>query len=58
MVGQKVGVALAAGLNVIGCIGETLAERQAGQLEEVLTRQIKAIVGTFSELSKLKNGKE
>lgn len=32
--------ALAAGLKPIVCIGETLAERQSGHMEEVLTRQV------------------
>ncbi len=32
--------ALAAGLKPIVCIGETLAERQDGRMEEVLTRQV------------------
>ncbi len=32
--------ALAAGLRPIVCIGETLAERQSGRMEEVLTRQV------------------
>lgn len=32
--------ALAAGLKPIVCIGETLAERQSGRMEEVLTRQV------------------
>jgi triosephosphate isomerase len=33
-------VALEAGLDVILCIGETAGERDAGQLEAVLTRQL------------------
>lgn len=32
--------ALAAGLRPIVCVGETLAERQSGRMEEVLTRQV------------------
>ena len=34
---------LEAGLGVIACIGETLDEREAGETEAVLRRQIKAI---------------
>ena len=38
-VNQKVRVALAAGLDVILCVGETLEQRQADQTEAVLDRQ-------------------
>ncbi|MDR2695320.1 MAG: triose-phosphate isomerase [Deltaproteobacteria bacterium] len=41
-VGAKTAFALAQGLNVVLCIGETLAQREAGQLEQVLARQIAA----------------
>jgi triosephosphate isomerase (TIM) len=37
---KKVKAALAAGLTPILCVGETLAEREAGQTEAVLERQI------------------
>jgi triosephosphate isomerase len=39
-INRKVHAALAAGLAVILCIGETLEERQANLLEEVFTRQV------------------
>ena len=39
-INQKVRVALAAGLDVIFCIGETLEQRQAEQTEAVLNRQL------------------
>ncbi len=42
MVSKKVQAALAAGLQPIMCVGETLEERQAGQTEEVLLRQSKS----------------
>lgn len=35
--------ALESGLSVVACIGETLEEREAGQTECVVARQIKAI---------------
>jgi triosephosphate isomerase len=38
-VNRKVGAALAAGLQPIMCIGETLEERQAGRTADVLVRQ-------------------
>ncbi len=40
LVGKKVSRAIEAGLIPIFCIGETLPEREEGNLEEVLTRQI------------------
>ncbi len=39
-INQKVRVALIAGLNVILCIGETLDQRNAGQTEPTLDRQL------------------
>ncbi len=39
-INQKVRVALAAGLDVIYCCGETLDEREAGHTESVLGRQL------------------
>ncbi|MGL6279053.1 MAG: triose-phosphate isomerase [Gaiella sp.] len=35
--------ALAAGLGVIACVGETAAEREAGETESVLRRQVEAL---------------
>ena len=40
IVDKKVKAALKVGLNPILCIGETLEENEAGQTEEVLTRQL------------------
>lgn len=42
IVAKKVKKALSAGLKVILCIGETLAERDGGVTEKVLERQVKA----------------
>lgn len=42
LVGKKTGHALKAGLRVVLCIGETLAERDGGQLAAVLSRQLSA----------------
>lgn len=39
-VGQKTSFALASGLNVIACVGETLEQREAGQLYDVLSEQL------------------
>ncbi|HQX76178.1 MAG TPA: triose-phosphate isomerase, partial [Thermoflexales bacterium] len=41
-INKKVHAVLAAGLKPILCVGETLAENEAGQTEAVLERQIKA----------------
>ena len=40
-VGQKTGFALKHGLRVTLCVGETLAEREAGNLKDVLTEQLR-----------------
>lgn len=39
-VGQKTSFALASGLNVVACVGETLEEREAGRLYDVLSEQL------------------
>ena len=41
-VGEKTAFALAGGLKVVLCIGETLAERDDGRLDAVLSRQLEA----------------
>lgn len=41
-INKKLHVALAAGMEVILCLGETLAEREAGQAEKVLEKQLAA----------------
>lgn len=40
-IGQKMAFGLNAGLAMILCIGETITERRAGQVEDVLARQLK-----------------
>ena len=45
MIRQKVVAALASELRPILCVGETLAEREAGKEKEVLEAQIKAALG-------------
>src|SRR5919197_4141438 len=40
LVGRRAHGALAAGLFVIACVGETQAEREQGRMEDVLRRQI------------------
>jgi triosephosphate isomerase len=43
-VALKAKAALAAGITPIVCVGETLAEREAGQTEEVVKRQLAAVI--------------
>jgi triosephosphate isomerase (TIM) len=43
-VGRKAAAALGSGLVPVACVGEKLDERQAGRLEEVLLRQLDAIL--------------
>jgi triosephosphate isomerase len=40
LIGRKTAFALAKGLDVVLCIGETLAERESGNLEHVLSEQL------------------
>ena len=42
LVGQKVDATLAAGLTSVLCVGELLDERQAGEAQTVVTRQLEA----------------
>ena len=42
----KFAAARAAGITPILCVGETLAERDAGRTEEVVARQLDAVLGT------------
>jgi triosephosphate isomerase (TIM) len=46
-VAAKAKAALGAGLTPIVCVGETLAEREAGQTAAVVTRQIDAAIGVL-----------
>jgi triosephosphate isomerase len=59
-INQKVKFALAAGLNVILCVGETLTQRDANQTEAVLDRQlVQGLAGVSAEtLSQLTVGYE
>ncbi len=43
-VASKVKVAISAGLTPILCVGETLIEREAGQVAEVIARQLDAVL--------------
>ncbi len=44
LVAEKARKALAAGITPIVCVGETLAQREAGDTEEVVRRQLAAVV--------------
>lgn len=46
LVAEKAQRALAAGITPIVCVGETLAEREAGRTEEVVKRQLAAVIHT------------
>ena len=47
LVADKARAALSHGLTPIVCVGETLAEREAGQTEAVVARQLKAVIDTL-----------
>ena len=46
VVADKAKLALAHGITPIVCVGETLAEREAGKTEEVVKRQLAAVIHT------------
>ncbi len=47
-VAEKVASAIAAGLVPIACVGETLAEREAGKTLDVVERQVRAFLDVFA----------
>lgn len=54
LVADKAKAALAHGLTPIVCVGETLAEREAGQTEAVVGRQMKAVIDALdSQLAQI-----
>jgi triosephosphate isomerase (TIM) len=48
LVAQKAQAALAKGVTPIVCVGETLAEREAGQTDAVVKRQLSAVIHTLA----------
>ena len=48
LVADKAKIALAHGLTPIVCVGETLAEREAQRTEEVVKRQLSAVIHTLA----------
>jgi triosephosphate isomerase len=46
LVADKAKAALASGITPVVCVGETLAEREAGHTEEVVKRQLAAVIHT------------
>ncbi|KAG2482928.1 hypothetical protein HYH03_018206 [Edaphochlamys debaryana] len=53
VVGKKSSHALAAGLGVIACVGETLEQRNGGAMWTVLDAQMKALVDEIKDWSKV-----
>jgi len=49
IVGTKVGYALSQGLSVIACIGETLSQRDAGDMFTILNGQLRAIADAVTD---------
>ncbi len=50
LIGMKLNAALDAGLGVIWCVGETLAEREAGQAVQVVSAQINAHIDILTKI--------
>ncbi|MBI5450069.1 MAG: triose-phosphate isomerase [Gammaproteobacteria bacterium] len=55
MVARKFDVASTAGLEAIVCVGELLDERQSGRTEQVVARQLDAILGSQAGVDGLAN---
>ncbi|EGD77185.1 triosephosphate isomerase [Salpingoeca rosetta] len=53
LIGEKVQHALESGLKVIACVGELLEEREAGDTQKVVDRQMHAIAGHVSDWSRV-----
>jgi triosephosphate isomerase len=55
LVAQKTVAALGAGLTPVVCVGETLAQREAGETEEVICGQLQAVLDvlTVEQVSKI-----
>ena len=53
VVAKKVAAGMRAGVNVIACCGETLAEREAGRHEEVVARQVRAVIAGRKDLENM-----
>jgi glyceraldehyde 3-phosphate dehydrogenase len=56
VVAAKLTQALSSGISVIACIGETEAQREAGQTFEVLEQQLSSILNTLSTALSSKDG--
>jgi hypothetical protein len=48
IVAEKTRAALDAGLRIILCVGETLAEREVGRTQQVVEEQLQAVVSRLS----------
>ena len=57
VVAEKFAVAQQAGLTPILCVGETLAEREAGTTEAVVARQLQAVINQIREPRKIGDGR-
>jgi triosephosphate isomerase len=53
VVGEKTARALALGMSVIPCIGETLQQRESGQMFSVLEGQLQALIDRVKDWSKV-----
>lgn len=53
LISEKVGHALEAGLKVIPCIGEKLEERESGKTQEVVFRQMSALLPNIKDWSRV-----
>ena len=54
LLASKFSVAYEAGVTPVFCVGETLAEREAGQTEQVVSRQLDAILAQEGDVERLR----
>lgn len=52
MIAEKIGFGLGQGFNLMLCVGETLAQREAGRLEDVLRGQLSGALGALAAQGK------
>jgi len=53
VVGDKVGIAMKSGLNVIACVGETLEQRKNNETQRIVQQQIQAIASNVTDWSRV-----
>lgn len=53
VIGARVRYAVQSGMKIIACIGEKLSERENGQTDAVVCKQLKAITGKQRDMQRV-----